>query len=687
VRNVVASTSISAIARNYRSRPRLSFDAMSSLPSDRASSPHGRERARVILDELVPDVRDRVRVLGPIEGEALIARLEQHHLDIVEPLEHLYGDGTDLAILARAVVDVVVDAALARPEALRLLDRRREIDHGWFQRSRMVGYVCYADRFAGDLPSVRERLDYLAELGVTYLHLMPLLKPRAGPSDGGYAVADYREVDPRLGTMDDLEQLAGDLHRRGMSMCIDLVLNHTAAEHPWAQAALAGDPTYRRFYRVFPDRTQPDAFERTLPEVFPDTSPGSFTHVEGLGWVWTTFESFQWDLDWTNPDVFAAMLDTVLFLANKGVDVLRLDAAPFLWKREGTDSQNQTEAHLIVQALRGLVTVAAPGLAFKVEAIVAPDQLVTYLGAHEGYRPEGHLAYNNQLMVMLWSSLASRDTRLAAAALRRLKSIPPGTAWMTYLRGHDDIGWAVSDEDAWSVGLDPASHRAFLSDFFSGSHPGSFARGEVFQHNPGTGDRRISGTAAALSGLDAARAAGDEEQVESALRRLLLMYSVVYSFGGIPLLYMGDELGLPNDPHWADDEEHRTDNRWMHRPPMDWDAAERRHDATSVEGRIFSGIRGMATTRARLLALRAGADTTVLDSGNTHVLAYARRHERGATFLGLANFSDDPVEVGADVLTEVFRRRPVERLGSPGVSLTGPGVRLPAWGWVWLSDH
>jgi amylosucrase len=653
------------------------------MPSDRVR----REWAREVLERLLPDVRARVKRLGPIEGAALLARLEQHHLDIIEPLDLLYGERAELETVTRAVVDVVVAAALARPEALRLLDRRREIDRGWFQRSRMVGYVCYAERFAGDLQGERERLDYLAELGVTYLHVMPLLKPRDGPNDGGYAVADYRAVDPKLGTIEDLEQLAGDLHARGMSLCIDLVLNHTAAEHAWAQAARAGDPAYRDFYRVFPDRTLPDRYERTLPEVFPDTSPGNFTHIEGLGWVWTTFESFQWDLDWSNPQVFVAMLDTMLYLANRGVDVLRLDAVPFLWKREGTDCQNQPEAHLLVQSLKGLVAVAAPGVVFKVEAIVAPEQLVTYLGAHEGYRPEGDIAYNNQLMVMLWSSLASRDARLAAVSLRRMRSIPADTAWVTYLRCHDDIGWAVSDEDAWSVGLDPASHRAFLSDFYSGLHPGSFARGAVFQHNPRTGDRRISGTAAALCGLDAARTTGDEEQIEQGVRRLLLLYSVVYSFGGIPLLYMGDELGLPNDQHWADDPLHGTDNRWLHRPPMDWEAAERRHDNASIEGRVFAGIQAMATTRALLLGLRAGSDTYLLETSNAHILAHARRHERGARFVGLANFSDQANEVGSDVLAAGFRGRPTLRLASPAVRLTGPDLRLPAWGWAWLADH
>jgi amylosucrase len=420
--------------------------------------PSSGQLAAELLAELTasigPLARDR---LGALEGEAFTARLEQVHLDIVEPLDALYGAGTDnptdTAALVRRLVGTALDAAAARPWPLRVLDRRREVDPGWFQRSRAIGYACYTDRFAGTLAGVREKLDYLAELGVTYLHLMPLLKPREGANDGGYAVADYTAVDPRLGTMADLEELAAELRGRNIALCVDLVLNHTAKEHAWARRAAAGDPHYRAFYLTFPDRTLPDAYERTLPEVFPDTAPGSFTHVAEMGgWVWTTFNDYQWDLDHANPDVFAAMLDTMLELANHGVDVLRLDAVPFLWKRLGTDCQNQPEAHLLVQAFRALTRLAAPGVLFKAEAIVAPEMLVQYLGAHDRYRPECDLAYHNQLMVLLWSSLATRDARLATRALSRLRPAPAPTGWVTYLRCHDDIGWAVSDTDAAAVG-------------------------------------------------------------------------------------------------------------------------------------------------------------------------------------------------------------------------------------------
>ena len=181
---------------------------------------------------------------------------------------------------------------------------------------------------------------------------MPVLRPRPGESDGGYAVADYDEVDPRLGAMADLTALAHDLHERGMALCVDLVLNHTAREHAWAQAALAGDARYRAFYLTFPDRTLPDAYEQTVPDIFPALAPGSFTHVAELdAWVWTTFREFQWDLDYANPDVFRAMVNVLLRLANRGADVLRLDAVPFLWKELGTDCQNRPQAHRLLEGV------------------------------------------------------------------------------------------------------------------------------------------------------------------------------------------------------------------------------------------------------------------------------------------------------------------------------------------------
>jgi len=556
----------------------------------------------------------------------------------------------------------------------------------WFQQPGMVGYVCYADRFAGDLRGVAGHLDYLAELGVTYLHLMPLLRPREGENDGGYAVQSYEEIDPALGTMDDLEALAAALRPRGMSLCVDVVMNHTAREHEWAQRALAGDATYLEFYLTFPDREAPDAYERTLREVFPDFAPGSFTFVPEAGrWVWTTFNEFQWDLNHANPEVFCALFGIMGRLANRGVEVLRLDAAPFIWKRLGTDCENQPEVHDLLVAYRALLAVAAPATVLKAEAIVAPDHLVAYVGAGDPERVECGLAYHNQLMVMLWSSLATGEARLMTGALARMGEIPVHSSWVTYVRCHDDIGWAVTDEDAIAVGWGGAAHRQFLNDFYSGAFPGSFARGELFQRNEETGDARISGTAASLAGVEAAMAAGDLGALELALARLELLHAVAFAFGGPPLVYMGDELALRNDRSYLADPAHRDDSRWLHRPRMDWSVAERRRVPGTVEARMFTALQRLAAARAELPQLHGGGRTTVVALPADAVLCVRRKHRRQLPLWVLANCSAHEVALARSDLP-VWDGRPHRvAVASDGALLDGAGVLLPAYGYVWLT--
>jgi amylosucrase len=649
------------------------------------------DRAWTVLEpRLRPDV---LAALGPAEGDAFLARAELAFADVHGPLDELYGHGDDAGVaeLAERAVRIALAAAAARPEELRRLDRRREIDPGWFQRPRMQGYVCYVDRFCGTLAQLPGRLDYLAELGTTYLHLMPLLQPRPGENDGGYAVQDYRAVDPRLGTMDDLEDVARALHDRGMSLCVDLVVNHTAREHRWAQGWLAGEPEYAGFYTAFPDRSMPDAYDATIPEVFPDRAPGSFSWVPEAcggagGWVWTTFWPYQWDLDYTNPAVTLAMLEEITWLANRGVDVFRMDAVPFMWKRLGTTCQNQPEGHTLLQLLHALTRLAAPGVVFKAEAIVSPEDLVPYLGGHDRYRPECELAYHNQLMVMLWSSLATRDARLAAQALRRMPQIPPTTSWVTYVRGHDDIGWAVSDTDAEAAGVSGSGHRRFLNDFYSGRFPGSFAAGALFQENEATGDARISGSAASLCGIEQGLDSGDAAALEQGIRRLVLLYSVVYSFGGIPLLYMGDELALRNDLGYLTDPELAPDNRWMHRPPMDWAAAARRTDPATLEGRVFGWLQRLGETRRGLPALAAGGECHVLDVGNQAVLAWRRRHPRSGTFIGVANVSPAAQLVEADTVTGYGSFEPVLSSDGPP-ELRADRLLLPGLGFAWFAEQ
>ena len=619
----------------------------------------------------------------------LAARMNRQWATVEHGLALLYPDAAEA--LAQSLQAMVTAHVAQRPDPLFVRDLAREANPGWFQSADQVGYVAYADLFADNLVGVTTRLSYLDELGVTYLHLMPLLKPREGENDGGYAVAAYDEVNPRLGTMAQLATLADALHGREMNLCIDLVLNHTAAEHPWAQQARAGLRDFRDFYLFFPDRTMPDRYEHTLLEVFPTFAPGNFTWLPDIQrWVWTTFHEFQWDLNWANPRVFEAMFEVMLHLSDQGVDMLRLDAAPFMWKREGTICQNEPEVHVLLTTLRALFSVAAPSTAFKAEAIVAPEELTPYLGAGQPERHECDLAYNNQLMVMLWSSLATGDAELMANALRRMGPIPATAAWVNYVRCHDDIGWAIMPIDAASVGWDSLAHRDFLLQFFSGRFAGSFATGDVFQYNPETGDGRTSGSAASLVGIERALADDDPVHLEVACARLELLYAVVYAYGGIPLLYMGDELGVLNDSSYLDDPAKADDNRWMHRPRMDWSVADRRHEAGTLEARLFMLFAGLAADRAAIGALDASGHQEVLRPASKALLGFTRSHPAHGTFTMLANFGhgtavlrladlDIPDVATADAAGSTVRRH-------AGASIEDGVVQLAPLGYVWLTS-
>ncbi len=567
-----------------------------------------------------------------------------------------------------------------RPADLHRLDLARTLAPDWFQAPHMLGYAAYTDRFAGDLAGVRDQLDYLAELGVTYLHLMPLLRPREGDSDGGYAVADYRAVRADLGTVDDVRELATAMRAHGMSLVLDLVLNHVAREHKWARAARAGDEHYRRYFYVFDSRGEPDEYERSLPEVFPDFAPGNFTWDEELrGWVWTTFNAFQWDVNWANFDVFAEYAQIALWLANLGVEVIRLDAIAFLWKRLGTNCQNEPEVHAIAQALRAVLRIATPATLLKAEAIVAPDDLVHYLGRGRHHGKVADLAYHNTLMVQIWSMLASRDVRLAAQTLRELPPVPATTAWICYLRCHDDIGWAVDDGDAAAVGLDGFRHRAFLSDFYTGRFPGTFARGLAFQTNPATGDRRVSGMAASLTGLDTAELDDDPRAIGAAIDRILLAYAVVLGWGGIPVLWMGDELGLSSDWNWAGEPGHADDNRWLHRPRMDAGRRAQRRVPGSPAQRIFTALAHLIRVRAALPQAHAAAQAEVLEPIDPGVLPVLRVHPEGE-LLELFN------------VTEHRRPWPAHRLRHHGLAepfdaITATPVVPSPDGNIWLAPY
>jgi amylosucrase len=635
-------------------------------------------QAQLSLSRLLPRLRAHLAA-DPASWQAFEARLAVNFPDLFELLVKLYGDHYDFFYHLERILTTAAEMWLARPSELKALDATREADDRWFRSQQMLGGVCYADLFAGDLAGIRTKLPYLRELGLTYLHLMPLFACPEGENDGGYAVSSYREVNPALGSMAELSELAAALRREGISLVVDFIFNHTSNEHEWARQALAGDSEYQDFYYMFPDRTMPDAYERDLREIFPDVRPGSFTYVTAMRrWVWTTFHSYQWDLNYSNPAVFRAMLEEMLRLANAGIEVLRLDAVAFIWKRLGTNCENLPEAHMLIQAFNALARIAAPALLFKSEAIVHPDEVARYIAPNEC-----QLSYNPLLMALLWESMATREVKLLQLSMHERFRINRRCAWVNYVRCHDDIGWTFDDGNAAQVGINGLGHRQFLNAFYTGRFPGSFARGLPFQENPKTGDCRISGTCASLAGLEKGLYEQNTEETELAIRRILLVHSVIVSIGGIPLIYLGDEVGMLNDYSYRNDPTKAGDSRWVHRPYADWAKIAQRHEPDTMQARVYGGLLHLIAVRKGTSAF-AGDDMSVVDAGNPHIFAYLRQNA-GARILILANFSDRKQQIAANTVRNHGLSYNFQDLVRDETIELGADLVLEPYQFVWLA--
>ncbi|MEQ7156468.1 alpha-amylase family glycosyl hydrolase [Brevundimonas aurifodinae] len=546
-------------------------------------------------------------------------------------LASLYG-AARAGALAEALIRIAGAAASARPAPLRALDQSRAADPAWFLSQRQLGYCAYVDRFCGTLANLPGRADWLADLGVTYLHLLPLLKMRAGDNDGGFAVSDFGAVDPRFGGPGDLARAADSLRARGISLCLDLVLNHVADDHPWAQAARAGDAHHRGFFHVLPDDEAVTRAERTLAEVFPASAPGNFTWSPDLGgWVWTTFYPFQWDLNWSNPDVLVAVAEALLDLANQGVESFRLDSVPYLWKRIGTACKDLPETHAVLGVLRTVADLACPGVLLKAEAVTATRHMSRYLGSEA--RPEAHLAYHNSLMVALWTSLAEETAEAVTDVIARTPAAPEATTWALYARCHDDIGWHLLITDDGPA----ARPRAEALSAFYGGGDSDFARGVTFQ--AGSGALATCGMSASLAGLEAAEISGDAGALAAAIARIRLIHALVLLLPGLPILYMGDEIGLLNDPDWRSRDRFAEDERGLNRPFMDWSRA-----ATPVGDRVLATLRSLVSLRRENEAFRADAGCEIVPSGDARVLRVRRGTRLDRVDL-LFNLSSEPVVV------------------------------------------
>ena len=560
----------------------------------------------------------------------------------------LYGDRARLDELKVMMSQVW----RARSQALRRLDKKREAQPDWFRAGKMLGVTMYPGLFAGDLKGVEERLGYLKEQGITYVHLMPLLKMPHPDNDGGYAVEDFDQVDPALGTNEDLSALAAAMRRRGMSLCLDFVINHTADTHEWAMRAKAGEREYIDRYICFDSPDIPREMEKTIPDVFPETAPGSFIYVEEMGkYVCSSFHPYQWDLNYRNPAVFNDMVGSMLRLTNLGVEVLRIDAVPYLWKELGTTCRNLPQVHTIMRMIRLITECVCPGVILKGEVVMAPRELAPYFGTAD--KPECHLLYNASTMAAQWSALASADVRQLKRQLDDLHALPAHCCFVNYLRCHDDIGWGLNEEYGKTIGIDPLAHKKYLYEFFEGSLPGSFARGERYNYNPATQDARTCGTTASLCGIEKGLYEGDENQVALGVQRDLMMHALIMCMGGFPMLSSGDEIGQLNGYAYHEDPDLREDSRNLHRTRFNWEKAALRTQAGTVQQRIWDGLRRLEQLRAAHPCFGPESSVTTWDAHSRRVLALVRRTGE-AELVCLFNFAGIPKSYALDAMEGEF---------------------------------
>ncbi len=540
------------------------------------------------------------------------------------------------------LMQTIIKGYKKRPEALKQRDIVKSETTHWFLSNQITGMSLYVDRFCGDLKKLIDKLDYFEKLGVNFLHLMPLFESPAGESDGGYAVSDFRKVDSRFGTLNDLKVLQQEMQQRNMYLMLDIVLNHTSQRHEWAQNARQGEKKYQDYYYFYNDRSLPDQYDQTMPEIFPETAPGNFTYIEECKkWVMTAFHNYQWDLNYKNPQVLVEMIDTIFFYANLGVDVLRIDAPAFIWKQLGTTCQNLPHAHTLLRLIKQCVEVAAPGMALLGEAIVAPKEILNYFGTGNYTARECDFAYNATHMALQWDMLATGDTKVMLAAQHELLKKPFGTSWITYTRCHDDIGLGYDDYMIQQAGYNAYEHRKFLKDYYSGNHTDSPATGALFSSNPKTGDARISGSLASLCGLEKAIALNDPYLVETAIQKIILMQAHSFFLGGLPMLFYGDEVGYTNDYSYLKEEGKSYDNRWMHRPVIDWERNKKIDEPDTIENKVFSATQRLIAVRRKLDMVADYSNLVWMTPHNIHVAGFIRAIDERKLF-GIFNFKDKP---------------------------------------------
>lgn len=611
------------------------------------------------------------------EDESTYMRRFNHHYDELKWLYcELYQDNPYVMMHLNDLTASMKDFYDSRKASLKASDKKREADPDWYKRNDLLGMMMYVNNFAKTLTGLEEKLDYVEECNVNYLHLMPLLASPKGRSDGGYAVSDFRQVQPELGTMDDFSRLTDKCHEKGINVCLDFVMNHTSEDHEWAKRARAGEREYQDRYFFFDSYDIPALYEQTCPQVFPTTAPGNFTWLDDTKkHVMTTFYPYQWDLNYRNPIVLNEMIANMLYLANQGVDIVRLDAVPYIWKQLGTNCRNLPQVHTIVRIMRMICEIVCPGVILLGEVVMAPEKVVPYFGTVE--KPECHLLYNVTTMASTWHTVATRDVSLLRRQLDTVTSLPKDCVFQNYLRCHDDIGWGLDYDYLRQFGIEEIPHKKYLNDFLTGKYPDSFARGELYNDDPRLKDARLCATTASLCGIERFGFEGNEEGVERGIRYDLTLHAFMLSQSGIPVIYSGDEIGQLNDYSYKNDPDKAVDSRYLHRGEFDWNLADNRKIDYTVQGRLFPALNKLENIRAAHSVFLNSASLRTIDTWDSSILALVRENEE-EKFIGLYNFSEN------DKVAWINENDGIYLDLISGKEMEAKGVMIPAFGCYWL---
>ena len=611
------------------------------------------------------------------DDEAIYEARLNRHIDELKWLYcELYQDNPYVMMHLNDLLGELKKFYDVRNNDLKESDIRREQDPKWYKRNDLTGMMMYVSAFSKTLKGLEKKLDYVQECNVNYLHLMPLLSSPKGRSDGGYAVADFRTVQPELGTMEDFAEVTSACHKRGISVCLDFVMNHTSEDHEWARRARAGEKEYQDRYFFFDSYDIPALYEQTCPQVFPTTAPGNFTWLDDIKkHVMTTFYPYQWDLNYRNPIVLNEMIYNMLYLANQGVDIVRLDAVPYIWKQLGTNCRNLPQVHTIVRMMRMICEIVCPGVLLLGEVVMAPEKVVPYFGTVD--KPECHLLYNVTTMASTWHTVATRDVSLLRRQLDIVAALPREYVFQNYLRCHDDIGWGLDYDFLRNFGIEEVPHKKYLNDFFTGKYPDSFARGELYNDDPRLGDARLCGTTASLCGIERFGFEGSQEGVDRAIRYDITLHAFMFSQSGIPVVYSGDEIGMLNDYSYKNDPDKAADSRYLHRGEFRWDLAENRHRPETVQGKLFPMLDKLEHIRSSHSVFNSDVPVRTLDTWDSSILALVRENE-AEKFIGIYNFSE------YDKVAWINEEDGMYLDLISGREMEAKGVQIPAFGCYWL---